>query len=176
MPLFLLRLRGGRQGAFDCELQFAISNSLRFPRLSALQLADLICSLSPHFAPFTERCSFRRLQPPHAFLCPSHSHRYPPVSPSWLDGRQPISCRLYMMNLEKNANMHGIVVVFAMYLAIYFRMRWPWAALPFRVNALCYHVSCVFEFTFYRGSGFLFFSFGFPDPGVHVAHPVIIYE
>ena len=67
---FLLRLRGGRQGAFDCELQFAISNSLRFPRLSALQLAYLICSLSPHFAPFTERCSFRRLQPPHAFFMP----------------------------------------------------------------------------------------------------------
>ena len=41
--------------------QFAISNALRFPRLSVLQLAHLICSQSPQFAPFTGRCSFRRL-------------------------------------------------------------------------------------------------------------------
>ena len=70
VPYFHVRLRGGRQGAFDCELQFAIFNALRFLRLSALQLAHWICSLSPQFAPFTERCSFRRLQPLHVYFMP----------------------------------------------------------------------------------------------------------
>gem|GEM_PF-3921214 len=41
--------------------QFAISNPLRFSHLSVLQLAHLICSQSPQFAPFTGRCSFRCL-------------------------------------------------------------------------------------------------------------------
>ena len=39
--------------------QFAIVNPLRFPRLSALQLVDFLCSLCPQFTPSSGRCSFR---------------------------------------------------------------------------------------------------------------------
>ncbi len=68
VPYFHVRIRGGRQGPFDCELQFAIFNALCFLRLSALQLAHWVCSLSPQFAPFTGRCSFWRLWNPQSFI------------------------------------------------------------------------------------------------------------
>ena len=92
-PLFKFCLRGGRQGAFDCELQFAISNALCFSPFGAPH-AHWICSLSPQFAPFTGRCSFRRLQPPHAFdSSPGEPKRPRSVRDVW----QPTSCRLYLV-------------------------------------------------------------------------------